>query len=204
MKKLFILLVLQLISYSVWSQTMSIHYKNGKTVEFNMDNIDYVEFIDDGDNETISGDYLKVTLDGKSYSDKILNWHIAQVDPVGYDKDGNPLTLTYDMRDHFEDNGFSFLFGIVHFSRKNDLLASPVGAYGCAESILSDDYYNNLTFWSTLEIDYKEYKWISGTHNVKSIKEVDGKVQIEGDFTSTFSYGSDSKTVKGSYRMTIP
>lgn len=27
-----------------WSQTMNIHYKNGQTVEYNMDNIDYVEF----------------------------------------------------------------------------------------------------------------------------------------------------------------
>ena len=158
----------------------------------------------DGDNDTISGDYLQVTLDGKSYSDKILDWYIAQIDPVGYDNNGKPLTLTYDMRDHFEDKGFSFFFGIVHFSRKSDLLASPVGSYGCAESILNDNYYNNLTFWSDLEIDYNEYKWISGTHNVKSIKEVNGDVQIEGSFTSIFNYEGDSKTVKGSYRITIP
>ena len=44
MKKLFVLLIMQLISYSAWSQTMNIHYKNGQTVEYNMDNIDYVEF----------------------------------------------------------------------------------------------------------------------------------------------------------------
>lgn len=44
MKKLFVLLIMQLISYSAWSQTMNIHYKNGQTVEYNMDNIDYLEF----------------------------------------------------------------------------------------------------------------------------------------------------------------
>ena len=52
MKKLFVLLVMQLISYSAWSQTMNIHYKNGQTVEYNMDNIDYVEFTEKKQNNT--------------------------------------------------------------------------------------------------------------------------------------------------------
>lgn len=52
MKKLFALLVMQLISYSAWSQTMNIHYKNGQTVEYNMDNIDYVEFTEKKENNT--------------------------------------------------------------------------------------------------------------------------------------------------------
>lgn len=50
MKKLFVLLIMQLISYSAWSQTMNIHYKNGQTVEYNMDNIDYVEFTEKKEN----------------------------------------------------------------------------------------------------------------------------------------------------------
>lgn len=52
MKKLFVLFVMQLISYSAWSQTMNIHYKNGQTVEYNMDNIDYVEFTEKKENNT--------------------------------------------------------------------------------------------------------------------------------------------------------
>ena len=52
MKKLFVLFVMQLISYSAWSQTMNIHYKNGQTVEYNMDNIDYVEFTENKENNT--------------------------------------------------------------------------------------------------------------------------------------------------------
>lgn len=31
-----------------------------------------------------------------------------QIDPVGKDAEGNPLTATYDMEDHFEKYGFSF------------------------------------------------------------------------------------------------
>lgn len=157
-----------------------------------------------GNTNPLSGDYIQVTLNGKTYSDNKLDWCKAQIDPVGRDSNNKPLTLTYDMCDHFDKYGFSFFWGVVHFSRKSDLLASPIGAYGCGESILSDDYYKNLTFWSTLEIDYDEYKWVSGTHQVKSIKEVGGGVQLEGSFTSEFVLNGSSRTVKGDYRITIP
>ena len=55
-----------------------------------------------------------------------------------------------------------------------------------------------------LEIDYKEYDFESGTHQVTSVKEVGGKIQIEGNFTNKFEYHGDTKTIKGNYRMTIP
>ena len=159
---------------------------------------------DDEEGGSNSGDYIQITLDGKKYSDNILTWHYLQVDPVGKDNNDKPLTLTYDMCDHFDKYGFSFMFGVVHFSRKSDLLSSSTGTYGCAEDMLSDDYYNNLTFWSILEIDYDEYDWESGSHQVKSIKEVNGKVQIEGSFTQNYKLGSDKRTVSGNYRITIP
>lgn len=158
----------------------------------------------DGGGMPVSGDYIRITLDGKSYSDKILDWHYLQVDPVGKDSNNKPLTFTYDMRDHFDNNGFSFLFGVVHFSRMNELLASSPGVYGCSKDMLSEDYYRNLTFWSSLEIDYDEYTWVSGTHQVKSIHEVNGRVQIEGSFTSNFELDGKRKNVKGDYRITIP
>ena len=44
---------------------------------------------DDGGSST-TGDYLRVTLDGKTYSDKILNWDYAQIDPVGRDDNNKP------------------------------------------------------------------------------------------------------------------
>ncbi len=157
-----------------------------------------------GGGSAITGDFIRVTLDGKTYSDKILDWHYAQSDPVGKDSDNKPLTLTYDMYDHFEKDGFTFMFGIVHFSRLNELLACSPGTYGCSKDLLSEDFYNNLTFSSTLDIDYEEYTWVSGTHQVKSIKEVNGKVQVEGSFTSTFELDGRTKNVKGDYRISIP
>ena len=156
-----------------------------------------------GESTPISGDYIRVTLDGKTYSDRILDWHYAQIDPVGRDGDNKPLTCTYDMCDHFDDYGFKFLFGVVHYSRKNDLLASSPGTYGCSKGTLNKDFYRNLTFSSILEIDYDEYTWVNGTHQVKSIKEVNGGVQLEGSFTSIFELEIRSKTVKGDYRITI-
>lgn len=157
-----------------------------------------------GDAISTSGDYIRVTLDGKTYSDNILDWHYAQIDPVGRDKNDKPLTFTYDMCDHFDNNGFSFMFGVVHFSRTNELLASSPGTYGCAKDILDSNFYNNLTFSSVLEIDYDEYDWVSGTHNVKSIKKVNGEVQLEGSFTSNFELNGNIKKVKGDYRISIP
>ena len=44
MKRACLLVVGVLFTSIGWSQTMNIHYKNGQTVEYNMDNIDYVEF----------------------------------------------------------------------------------------------------------------------------------------------------------------
>ena len=233
MKKFFAIIVLMFASLSALAQPNFIeNFKqskgdaisirknviksSGKKGDVNGDGVvnaaDIVEIVNimmnqsanDEDDSGITGDYIRVTLNGHTYSDKILKWHYAQVDPVGRDDNNKPLTLTYDMYDRFEDYGFSFMFGVVHFSRKNELLASSPGTYGCSESILSSDYYRNLTFCSTLDIDYDEYKWVSGTHEVKSIKEVNGDVQIEGAFTSTFIYEGDSKIVNGDYRITIP
>ena len=44
MKRHFIISAFVLCSFTGLSQTMNIHYKNGQTVEYNMDNIDFVEF----------------------------------------------------------------------------------------------------------------------------------------------------------------
>lgn len=162
----------------------------------------------DDDNEETGGsssnDYIEITLNGKTYRDNIKLWSYVQIDPVGKDAEGNPLTATYDMEDHFEKYGFSFLFGIVHYSKINDLLASKPGTYHCTKDLFEDDYYSNLTFWSKLTIDYNEYEWVEGTHKVNSIKEVNGHVQIEGTFTSTFWSGIESSNVEGRYRVTIP
>ena len=97
-----------------------------------------------------------------------------------------------------------FMIGLVHFTHESDLLACSTGTYGCARDIMADDFYRNLTLTTLLDIDYDEYNWVGGTHEVKSIQKVNGKIQIEGSFTSNFELKGDSQFISGSYRMTIP
>ena len=52
MKRYFIISAIVLCSFTSWSQTMNIHYKNGQKVEFNMDNIELIEFTETQQNNT--------------------------------------------------------------------------------------------------------------------------------------------------------
>ena len=47
-----------------WSQTMNIHYKNGQTVQYNMNNIDYVEYTENNPNnaQVSSGEAVDLGL----------------------------------------------------------------------------------------------------------------------------------------------
>ena len=81
MKKLFALLVMQLISYSAWSQTMNIHYKNGQTVEYNMDNIDYVEFTEKKQDNTQVSSEKAVDL---GLSVKWASYNVGATSPEQY------------------------------------------------------------------------------------------------------------------------
>lgn len=81
MKKLFVLLVMQLISYSAWSQTMNIHYKSGQTVQYNMDNIDYVEFTETQQNNSQVSSEKAVDL---GLSVKWANCNVGAESPEQY------------------------------------------------------------------------------------------------------------------------
>lgn len=81
MKKLFVLLIMQLISYSAWSQTMNIHYKNGQTVEYNMDNIDYVEFTEKKQDNTQVSSEKAVDL---GLSVKWASYNVGATSPEQY------------------------------------------------------------------------------------------------------------------------
>lgn len=49
------------------------------------------------------------------------------------------------------------------------------------------------------------YELVKGTNNVKSIKDVEDGVQVEGTFTGTYEYESNNRQceIKGKYRMTL-
>ena len=67
MKRGCLLILGVLLTSMGWSQTMNVHYKNGQTVEYNMDNIDYVEFteIKQNDAQVSSGKAIDLGLSVK-------------------------------------------------------------------------------------------------------------------------------------------
>lgn len=162
---------------------------------------------DDNDPGTGSGDFFQVVIDGKTYTNNILPDAYAG-EGTFRDHDNKPLTWTYDGGGHFNnfEEGMDFGIGVIHYAKKADLLASSLGTYGCVEGPLysnTDNNFKNLNFWSSLTIDFNDYELKGGTHEVTSIKDIAGKVQIEGKFTTYHEYRGDKQTVTGNYRITI-
>ena len=199
MRRVVLLIAAVLLASVGCSQTMTINFKNGIFVDYEMEDIASIDF---KESDSSTSDFLNFILDDQTYSAKVK--YYAQVAPINNDENGKSLTYTYGIEDLFKIEGFLFRLGLIHYSWKSDLLASSTGTYRCSERPETGDNKHNLTLCPNLKLGFNTYKWESGTHEVKSIKEVNGKVQIEGDFTSTFYYKSDKRTVKGNYRMTIP
>lgn len=64
MRRIIILIATVLYATIGWAQTMNIHYKNGQTVQYNMNNIDYVEYTEDNPNnaQVSSGEAVDLGL----------------------------------------------------------------------------------------------------------------------------------------------
>lgn len=76
------LLILGVLFTSIgWSQTMNIHYKNGQTVEYNMDNIDYVEFTENKQNNAQVSNEKAVDL---GLSVKWASYNVGATSPEQY------------------------------------------------------------------------------------------------------------------------
>lgn len=67
MKRACLLIWGVLFTSIAWSQSMNIHYKNGQTVQYNMNNIDYVEYTEDNPNnaQVSSGEAIDLGLSVK-------------------------------------------------------------------------------------------------------------------------------------------
>lgn len=67
MKRVILIFAAVLLASIGWSQTMNIHYKNGQTVQYNMNNIDYVEYTEDNPNnaQVSSGEAVDLGLSVK-------------------------------------------------------------------------------------------------------------------------------------------
>lgn len=64
MRRIILLIATVLYATIGWAQTMNIHYKNGQTVQYNMNNIDYVEYTEDNPNnvQVSSGEAVDLGL----------------------------------------------------------------------------------------------------------------------------------------------
>lgn len=67
MKRACLLIVGVLFTSIAWSQSMNIHYKNGSAVQYNMQDIDYIEFADNNQNvpQVSSGEAIDLGLSVK-------------------------------------------------------------------------------------------------------------------------------------------
>lgn len=209
MKSFFLLFAAILLASIGWSQTVTLKFKNGTKQQYNMSEIESIEFSEGDNTSEDDGNYgdrfVEVKIDGKTYKESFPDWATAQIDPLGTDSQGKKITYTYDMRAHFEDtHGFLFMFGISHYSNKADLLASNSGSYPFALHIRDNKIYNNLAFSCIYELDGDEYSAVSGTHQVNSIESVGGDVCVKGSFTAVFNYNGDTKNIQGSYSIIIP
>ena len=209
MKRFFLLFAAILLASFGWSQTVTLKFKNGTKQQYNMSEIESIEFSEGGNTSEDDGTYgdrfVEVKIDGKTYKESFPDWATAQIDPLGTDSQGKKITFTYDMRAHFEDTyGFRFMFGISHFRNKTDLLASTSGSYPFALDTSDDKIFNNLAFTCGYILDGDEYRAVSGTHQVNSIESVDGDVCVKGSFTAVFDYNGDTKNIEGNYSIIIP
>ena len=209
MKRVILLLAVVLLASIGWSQTVTLKFKNGTKQQYNMSDIESIDFSEgdntSGDDGTYGDRFVEVKIDGKTYKESFPDWATAQIDPLGTDSQGKKITFTYDMVAHFAKTyGFKFLFGISHYRNKADLLASTPGSYPFALDTSDDKIFNNLAFTCGYMLDGDEYSAVSGTHQVNSIESVDGDVCVKGSFTAVFKYNGNTKNIQGSYSIIIP
>lgn len=81
MRRVILLFAEVLLTSIGWSQTMNIHYKSGQTVEYNMDNIDYVEFVEKKQNNTQVSSEWAVDL---GLSVKWASYNVGATSPEQY------------------------------------------------------------------------------------------------------------------------
>lgn len=67
MRRIILLFAAVLLGSIGWSQTLNIHYKNGQSVQFDAENIDYIEFTEKAENNTsvTAGDAIDLGLSVK-------------------------------------------------------------------------------------------------------------------------------------------
>ena len=162
-----------------------------------------------GSNGSSSGDYIEVTINGKTYRHDVRGLYAS----VPTDRDG--IYLYASTEDVFDRDGFNVFYSLNCYEDFDRLLQSPTGNHDVVTVTESVDEADNLSLWLDYEDADDYYEIESGSHRVTSIKATKVKnsygefdaVQIEGTFDLTMTaeyYTSDSQCkIKGKYRMSI-
>lgn len=166
---------------------------------------------DDAAGEGNGSDFVEITFNGKTYRGNIPAWGYAILDNDRTDQAGKSISITNVIIDNFSTkHGFFFMPGIAHYAQKSDLLNAKPGMYPhrCEFNSLGqwDTSCENFTLVTNLEsADHNDFFELqNGTHQVKSIKEVGGKVQVEGVFDGIYKNDNASQyNIRGKYRMTL-
>lgn len=159
----------------------------------------------DPDSPSSSGsDYIVINVNGKEYTAKPNSNYYVQYDPVGYENEDTPLTLTWNGQDMFYKNGFEFLYGLVHYSNKSKLKNSAKTSYIVANYDDYINFYNNLTFVPDFVVDDVDGVLQGGTHSVQNIKQVGNNIVVTGSFDCKMDVDGEYYRISGKYQMTIP
>ena len=160
-------------------------------------------------NGSLSGDFIEVTINGKTYRHNVLGIYSA----IPSEKEG--VWCYFSTEDVFDNDGFNVFYSLNCYEDLNRLLQCPTGNYGVVTTEEWVDEADNLSFSLDYEDEDDYYEIKSGSHRVTSIKPAKVKtpygtseaVQIEGTFDLTMTaeyYTSDSQCkIKGKYRMSI-
>ena len=152
---------------------------------------------DDNGGSNSSGDFIEVTIDGKTYHKEMYG--IYGQATLGK----NGMVLTGTMEDLFDDEGFRFFMGLTHSEKKENLLSSPLGNYRVVDDLRVYNEPDNLSLYPQYDENKHNYKLGNGSHQVTSIKQTKNGVQVCGTFNITMYYHDDSVLIKGKYAMTV-
>ena len=141
-------------------------------------------------NGNSSGDFIELTIDGKTYSKNLIGIYAGG----GLTDE---LSMTGMTENVFKEEGFKFFLTLVHYDDMAELLSSPLITY----SVGSMD--ENLSLNATYQKDGINYESIDGTNKVTSIKRANNGVQVCGTFNMYMKRNSNTKSIEGRYAMTV-
>lgn len=164
---------------------------------------------DDDSVSNIEGDYIEVTINGKTYRHSVLGIYAT------WPTDIDGVLCYYSTEETFDSDGFDVFYGLYCYEDIDRLLRCSTGSYDIVTTNENFREAENLSFILDYANDENYYEIKSGSHRVTSIKPTKVKtlngssdaVQVEGTFDlimTAENYTSDKQCkISGKYRMSI-